>query len=266
MEARKSRKRFALFITALLGVGCGKQAPGAHTAPDAQRAPAESTAAALPEVKAYGALHAMMHEGKTAAEVHIQQLGPAHVYAVGALSELRGEVTILDSHVWLAYPNGSDSERVESPQSSDEGAALLVSSVIPSWRSVPIDEDIEPSQLESLIERLAKSNGIDTERRFALRIEGPLANVAWHVIDGSRATPETTASHEGHMQMAAREQLSEATATVVGFFSKNDQGVFTHIGANTHLHWVDAANRRTGHLDSVKVLKHATLWLPAVAG
>jgi acetolactate decarboxylase len=256
----------ALFVAALFGCGCGKQAPAAHTAPNAQRSSAQAATATLPEVKAYGALHAMMHEGKTAAEIHIQQLAPAHVYAVGALSELRGEVTIVDSKIWLAYPNGASGERVESPPSSDEGAALLVSSIVPNWSSVPIDEDIEPAQLESTIERIAKSHGVDIERRFALRIEGPLANVAWHVIDGSRATPETTASHEGHMQMAVREQLPEASATVVGFFSKNDQGVFTHMGANTHLHWVDATNRRTGHLDSVKVLKHATLWLPAAAG
>jgi alpha-acetolactate decarboxylase len=47
--------------------------------------------------------------------------------------------------------------------------------------------------------------------------------------------------------------LAEASGTLVGFFSKTHQGVFTHLGSNTHLHVVAPDAKVSGHVDAVTV-------------
>ena len=52
-------------------------------------------------------------------------------------------------------------------------------------------------------------------------------------------------------------------ATLLGFFSKHHQGVFTHHGENTHFHFVDEEKRLTGHVDAVGIKAGALFKVPS---
>ena len=204
----------------------------------------------------------MMHDQKTGPAVNLASVLKPTLYALGALSELRGEVTILNGTAWLAYPGEANEARVETTASSNETAALLVTANVPSWTSRPVPNDIDSAALDQQIESLAKAAGVDTEQAFPVVIEGELINLHWHVIDGRRAAAGPS-SHEQHMQMAAKGEAPTVHATLLGFFSKHHQGVFTHHGENTHFHFVDQEKRLTGHVDAVGIKAGALFKVPS---
>lgn len=259
---RRNLLLIALSVGVVASTSCEKKAsPDAKENDVASNTPAPPTPGEAP-VRTYGALRAMMHDGATAAQVELAAVLGPNAYAVGALSELRGEVTIVDGRAYIAYPGEGDDIKVEEVTSSAEAAALLVSSTVAEWQTVKASEEIPFEKLDAAIEKLAQELGIDTSERFTVRIEGGLADVQWHVIDGAKATPDTVHSHEGHRRMAVRGELAESRGTLIGFFSKNDQGVFTHMGSNTHLHVVDVERGVSGHVDSVRIRQGASLSFP----
>lgn len=237
-----------------------KPAPQAVTAPAAAPAPATSSNGV--EVRTYGALRAIFHQGQTGPQVKLSDITGPDVQAVGALSDSRGEVTIVDGTIWLGYPDGENGARVEKVQQSDEQAMLLVAARNNQWRRVTLEEDIDDASLDAKLEALAAAQGVDVSKPFPMRVEGPIANLKWHVLDGSKAGPQPATSHEDHMKMAASGAVAQADGLLVGFFSKNHHGVFTHMGSNSHFHVVLAKEGITGHVDGITLKKGATLLLP----
>jgi acetolactate decarboxylase len=251
--------------TALVWAGCknaGEPAP-AQQAQAVQQQAAPTPASSNPvEIKTYGALRGIFHMGETGPQVKLSEVAGPDVQGVGALSESRGEVTIVDGTFWLAYPDGKGGARVERTQQSDEQAMLLVTASNKQWRRVTLEEDIDDANLDAKLEAIAVAQGIDVTKPFPLRVEGPIANVKWHVLDGSKATAQPAKSHEDHMRMAVTGTVPQTEGTVVGFFSKQHHGVFTHMGSNSHLHVVLAKEGISGHVDGITLKKGAALLLP----
>src|SRR5687767_12880114 len=95
-----------------------------------------------PRFEAYGSLHeTMMGGGKPS--VSLRSVSVRDAIAVGALSDLRGEVTIVDGRFWLAYPEG-DGTRVLDVEASDEEAALLVVGRPSEWKETRVETDVPP--------------------------------------------------------------------------------------------------------------------------
>jgi acetolactate decarboxylase len=255
-------RRAARFALVCVGVGVAVAAFAAFAASCAK------TPTARPDrtdVRTFGALRDIMHAGRTEARVALSDVTPGpHAYAIGALSELRGEVTVVDDVAWLAYPTDDRDVRIRTTRAPDEQAeaALLVTANVPAWRTVPVDADVPFDALDARVEALAADAGVDVSRPFPVRIDGPLVDVRWHVIDGRRIAG-VGHSRADHAQAAASGTVPRTTGTLVGFFSKAHHGVFTHMGSNTHFHFVsDEGGKRTGHVDHVVVRRGATLSLP----
>lgn len=225
---------------------------------DAQVAPAAELA-----VLVEGALREIMHEGKIGPRVSLSSLSRKHLYAIGPLSGLRGEVTIVDGAPSIAYPDGAGAIRIASGLEGEQ-AALLVSAYVERWQRVPITRDLAMGELDSTLEQLAREAGFDVERRLPMRIEGPVRELAWHVLAGADPSRPEGGHEHGHAHDAVRGVLASEKASLVGFFSKRDHGVFTHMGSNTHFHVVEPAQQISGHVDGVVVRRGAELWLPAL--
>ena len=212
-------------------------------------------------VRHFGELRAIMHEGRTGPAVRVGDVVPGpHAYGLGALSELRGEVTVIDDVVWTAYPRDDGTAEVRSDSASDESAALFVVAKVPRWRRVVLEADIASDGLDAAIEQLAMAAGVDTTQPFPVRISGALTELRWHVVDGSKLSPGS--SHADHARTAVSGVVPEVTGELVGFFSTQHQGVFTHRGSSTHFHVVVAAARLTGHVDGVGVRRGASVLFP----
>lgn len=213
-------------------------------------------------VDAHGALRAMFHEGQTGPMVSLDTLLPdPNLYALGALADLSGEVTVLGGQAFLSYPDGED-VRSEVSDRPDAAATLLVATRVPAWQSVTVDSPIPFSELDAGIAALAKSVGLNLDQRVPFLVEGDLEELHWHVIDGTRLTAGGT-SHHDHLAASVQKRHDRVQATLVGFYSANDQGVFTHFGSKTHVHCVLEAIPATGHVDHVVIPAGATVRFPA---
>jgi acetolactate decarboxylase len=222
---------------------------------------AQAASTAYTEPKTYGQLHEIMMMGKSEPNVKLRELPRKGAYAVGALSGLRGEVTILDGAVWLSYGSSDGAIRVEQPKTSDEAATLLVFSQVQKWQRVKLPEDVPFASLDATVERLAKEKGIDVSKPFPVRVEGELALLRWHSLKGESPKPGGH-SHAEHDQLVVAKSLAKAQGQLVGFFSTSHHGVFTHMGENTHFHVVLPAEKQMGHVDAVTLKAGAALLLP----
>jgi acetolactate decarboxylase len=212
------------------------------------------------EVRVFGSLHAMMHEGATGPVVALSDATRgAHAYAIGALSELRGEVTIVDGDAWIAVAE-EDGRVSTTRDAAGESAALLVATNVASWSETVVTADIAFADLDAAIERAALAAGRDLTRPLPVLVEGPLAELTSHVIDGRRLAPG--GDHAAHAQASVRATQAHANGTLIGFFSKSHEGVFTHLGSFTHFHVVVPASGVSGHVDHVTIERGARLRFP----
>src|SRR4051794_11183239 len=84
-----------------------------------------------------GAQRETIMNGKLAATLDLRALGGMpHLYAIGPIEQLRGEVTIAASRPSLARVKADGSIAVT--QSFDAGVPFLVWAQVPAWRTVPI--------------------------------------------------------------------------------------------------------------------------------
>jgi alpha-acetolactate decarboxylase len=212
-----------------------------------------------PRVRWFGALHEIMHQGRTAAAVRLADVVPGpHAWGLGALEGLNGEVTVLNDSVWLARPGPDGHASIEKVTPTSEGAALFVVANVATWREESITERVPVTELDAFLDkRVSRSAGPGAA--VALRIEGPVSSLRWHVVDGSKLQPG--ASHAEHARSAVSGILEQADAVLVGFYSSVHQGVFTHAGSRSHLHVLVESPLISGHVDAVTLEPGARLFV-----
>jgi acetolactate decarboxylase len=206
-----------------------------------------------------------MHAGRTEGVVTLDELLPnPRLYAVGALAGLRGELTIVAGRAYLSRATGADAAETVTDVPAGESAALFVGADVDAWVAVRTQRPVTFAELDAAIAELAQLAGVDTDGRFPFLVEGDVSDLEWHVIDGARL-PAGASSHESHRAAAVRGHASQAAALLVGFFSRADQGVFTHMGAWTHVHCVVSAPLASGHVDGVTLPAGTLVRFPAAA-
>ncbi len=205
------------------------------------------------ELQVHGALRSMFHQGQTGTMVTLDKLLPnPNLYAVGALTELSGEITILGGTAYLSYPEDDRTARTEALTESSAGATLLVSTEVREWVHTTTQQTIAFADLDEAIVKLAFGAGFAREDRFPFLLEGDFESLAWHVIDGTRLTSGGT-SHEDHLAASVQDRREFAPAKIIGFYSPRDQTIFTHHDSTTHMHCVLDGPLATGHVDHVVV-------------
>ncbi len=216
------------------------------------------------DVQVYGALRAMFHEGQTGTTVSLDTMLPnPNLYAVGALSDLAGEITVAGGQVYVSRPKGIKHTDTEILTQTYAGATLLVAAEVPAWNSFTIEQSIQFEDLDEEIARLALAAGHGLDRRIPFLVEGVVEDLEWHVVDGSRLSGGGT-THQDHLAAAVTSRLDHITATLIGFYSQTDQGVFTHMGSTTHIHCLTTSPLATGHVDSVRIPAGTRIKFPVV--
>ena len=204
------------------------------------------------DVQVWGSLHSMMQEGSSGPAVGLETLLPdSDLWAVGALSGLRGEITVLGGEAYLSYPS-----RTDAVSESREQAALLVASRVQGWTGFTVEEPVDLEALGSLLRSRSLSEPVP------FRVEGPVRELGWHVIDGLRLPPGAS-SPAMHRQASVLHEMVEGEAELLGFYSTSHGGVFTHMGSDLHVHCVVPDPLSSGHVDRVTILPGAMVYLPS---
>lgn len=220
----------------------------------------------LPRVEQYGSMREVLREGKAQRRIAVAEaVARPHAYAVGALENLGGEITIADGEVWVARLEAGEL-RVSGPQvSRTDGAALLILTHVKTWKTALLPVAAADVELESALARLAREHGVDTARPFPFEIEGRLTALSMHVING--VCPLAGAPGTDGGAAPWRYTLdAPAHGRIVGFFAPDSAGKITHHGTSIHAHALLDVNgaRLTGHVEHVAVSPGAVVRLAAV--
>lgn len=210
-------------------------------------------------VKHKGTLKDIMHEGDISAKADLDNFkSTPHLYALGPLENLQGEILILDG---VPYISTVQNAELNIGSAYTHKAALLVYSTVENWLSIKIPKEIVTYQeLEIFIEKMATENGIDTEIAFPFLLEGAAKYIDWHVVRWNVADTEHT--HEKHIHSGPHGQISFRDVEVLGFYSKHHHAIFTHHMTNMHMHFRTKDGVVAAHLDDITVGSRMTLKLP----
>ena len=179
--------------------------------------------------------------------------------AVGAVSGLRGEISVIEGRLIVSYGVDCGSS---CPAATSETATLLATASAQHWLAVAIDKDLDAKGVETFIRAQAKANGLDETKPFPFRINGAITDFVMHV----NAAPNPRFKGHGSFDEMAVTGLAKGprlAGSVVGFYAPPAlQGVITHGGDYFHSHYVDEQRSTTAHLDSFGVAAGSTLMLP----
>ena len=216
-------------------------------------------------VEVHGALRAMFHSGQTGRQVGLDELPyDPHRWAVGALADLDGEVTMASGTFYLAHPRADGSAQYRRAAETDRGATLLVHSSVPAWTLQTVDRALPFEAIELYVLERADAAGVPTDGAFPFRLLGEIEHLQLHVIDGSRLKGGGS-SHHDHLEAAIRTTHEKAKVTLVGFYGPEAEGLFTHMGSRVHLHAIflsESDRFASGHVDHAVIPAGTVLALP----
>jgi alpha-acetolactate decarboxylase len=258
-------------MTAVRGALCclatiATPAAAQHVRAPEHAAPAGTAAstAAQPQgpfgVRAYGMFRTMAQGQDYRPKIGLGEAKDEGVTeAVGALSGLRGEITMLDGRYVVSYGGGC----AACPPPHEEKATLLATAKVTRWAApVALPEGLTGKALEHFIVEHAKAAGFDMSKPFAVRLKGTLTDVSMHIL---RAPNPKFTGHGSAHPMAEQDEIKTAAIAgeVVGFYAPPAlAGTISHPGEPFHFHWVDEARSKTAHIDAFGMAKGALLSLP----
>ena len=211
------------------------------------------------ELRFIGAQRETVMHGKLAAALDLRTLTKVpHLYAVGPIEELRGEVTIAEGRPSLARVGTDGAVRVS--ESFEAGAPFLVWAQVPTWQTLPIPHEVHSfAELETFVPRAAASAGLDPQQPLPFLIRGEQNLIEFHVLNRVGDAPH---GMEMHKKIQVVFELAQVDAIIVGFHSAAHRGIFTPMDSAMHIHFQTADNGKSGHIQKLKLGKGLSLAFP----
>ena len=215
------------------------------------------------KVEHAGALSNVMKKNDLSAYISLDSLSnKPHLYAVGALEGLKGEIIISNSKPIIAKVDKEDEENDYIIDNTyHHKAAFLVYAQVEHWEQVEIPVEIKTRyDLERFIKKQAKGRGIPEKEAFPFLIEGLISSFSWHIVDWDET--DSVHTHEKHIKSGLYHGKVEEMVQLIGFYSPKHHGVFTHHSSNMHLHVLKQDHTFGAHLDDFVLGERMILKLP----
>jgi acetolactate decarboxylase len=213
-------------------------------------------------VRWYGELRGIMHRNDLNAHAQLTDFAQIpHLYALGAVEGLKGEVLVLDGQPLVSQVQG---DSLVIREDFDLGATLLVTAQVDAWQEIQIPHNVRTyPQLESFIGEVAATSGLNADLPFPFLLTGTVASVDWHVINWPEGDTEHT--HEKHIRSGLHDTWTQRKVEMLGFYSSSHHAIFTHHTTNMHIHVYTVDGTLSGHADNLELGEGMVLKLPAIS-
>jgi acetolactate decarboxylase len=248
MDSRGAAWTSALVVVALLS---------SSTACRPAAAPQETQAGGY-EVDWIGELRAVHQDGDARPRADLRQLEPGSgTFAIGPLAGLRGEITVLDGNAYIARV---EEDREEVTRGFDQEAPFLVFGQVASWQALPLPDDVRDiAALERWLPAAAAAAGLREDEPFPFKIETDSSTVQYHVISNREPGYQV---HRPHRELMRFFTIVGQPVALLGVYSENHAGIFTHHGQTSHIHLVSGDELRSGHVDAVDLGPASVVHVP----
>lgn len=210
-----------------------------------------------PDIKVAGAMKNVMWKGELAGIISLDTLSSqADLYGLGPESYLKGELLIIDGQVYVSKVLTDTSMTVERTSAIE--APFFVYGKVREWSQTTMPDSVGDIQsLERYLDEQSKS----AKRPFIFKLVGTVAGADIHIQNLAAGT-KVSSPQEAH-QGQINYQLEEKEVEIVGFFSTEHKGIFTHHDSFLHMHLITQDRQQMGHLDRVVFdSERLQLWLP----
>lgn len=204
-----------------------------------------------------GEMRNVMHKGELFGMISLDTISnKTHLYGLGPVEYLTGEILIIDGKAYKTTVATSTTMNIE--ETYQLKAPFFVSANIENWKEIVLPDSIQSiPQFESYIDGITK----DAQRPFAFKVSAVVETADIHIVNLPKGT-KVSSPEEAHKNQATY-TISNDQADIVGFFSTEHQGVFTHHDSFVHMHLITTDRTRMGHLDKALFKKGtAKLYLP----
>jgi acetolactate decarboxylase len=186
-------------------------------------------------------------------------MGVPHLYALGPLAGLQGEVTVIDgTPLVTTLPGGL--MRVE--QSFDHRACFLVHAEVPRWRWIEQAAELAAwATLAPLLRHAAMDAGLEAAGPLPFRITGRATAGTVHVLDRRDDHPHSPERHEA---IKVRFPVAAEEVEVIGFHSDQHHGIFVPKDSPLHAHLAARGRVFAGHVDALRLDAGWRFGLPAM--
>lgn len=175
-----------------------------------------------------------------------------HLFGISPLGRIQGEITIIDGKPFVATVANDGTIHIKEDWKVE--APFGVFTHVKEWQKFDFNETIsDETDLQNKIEAVAKAQGYDISKPFPFRIFGDFTEIGFHII--SKPIDEKEHDHDLHDKAKKHFSLKNIKGELLGFYSQNHQGVFTHRGSFIHTHFIDDAHKNMGHLEEIKAEK-----------
>jgi acetolactate decarboxylase len=201
----------------------------------------------IQEVRISGAMKNVMMKGQLKATIHLDTVqNKQHLYGIGPVENLQGEIMVYDGVAYKAIANAGESMKVE--KGFNLKAPFFVYANIDHWTECRLPDSVKSlSQLDQYLTIISA----DKVRPFAFKLEGKIGEAEIHLVNLPANTnvnsPED--AHQGKRNF----KLQNENAKMIGFFSTQHKGIFTHHDSNIHVHLITVDEKAMGHLDAISL-------------
>ena len=207
------------------------------------------------DIQIAGAMKDVMWKGELAGVIELDSIqNKSGLYGLGPESFLTGELLVNNGQAYVSRVL-TDST-MEVVKTFDVSAPFFVYGNVREWEETNLPGAIKSAKdLEVFIDEHSK----ELKRPFAFKLIGSVSAATIHIQNLPAGTKVSSPdeAHQGQTPYA----IQNENVTIVGFFSTEHQGVFTHHDSWMHMHLITENEDKMGHLDEVE-FDQMVLYLP----
>lgn len=214
------------------------------------------------QLQVVGAMKNVMWKGQLQGFINLDTIkNQNHLYGMGPIEELSGEILILDGHFYQSKVRSDSSMNVI--ESSKVKAPFFAYQNIENWKEIVLpDSVVDLKTLENyLIASKASLLNTGLAQPFFFKISAKIDGANIHIVNHPKGqkVKSPADAHQGQKNY----NLHSEKVEILGFFSTNHQTIFTHHDTFLHLHLITEDKTKMGHLESVQFQKGTiTFFIP----
>lgn len=207
------------------------------------------------DVKIVGAMKNVMWKGELGGSIDLDTISDKNgLYGLGPQSYLKGELLINNGKSYVSKSTSDSTMTVN--KTFKVSAPFFVYANITEWNEISV-----PSNIKSIqnLEKFIDEKTTDYKRPFPFKLEGIVSKASIHIQNLPEGTKVSSPdeAHQGQTNFSLKNENVE----IIGFFSTEHKGVFTHHNSFIHMHLITKSESKMGHLDELEI-GNMKLYLP----
>ncbi len=197
------------------------------------------------KVNHVGAMKNVMRKGKLEGNIYLDSLSnKKHLYGLGPEEFLQSEILILDGKAYQSKVLTDSTLQVS--ENFKIKAPFFVYSTVSKWKELKSAKTLKDERdLEIFL--IEKTKNID--KPFTFKIVAEIDSAWFHIVNlpKGRKVSSPAEAHEGMINYF----IENEKVTLIGYFSKKHQRIFTHHDTFMHIHLINDKKTKMGHLENV---------------